>query len=94
VGLIGEKVVATAMGGYEGHRGWVNYLAVDPLYQRKGLGRQMMVNIEKKLLAMGCPRVNLQIRTSNLSAVAFYESLSYKTDDVISMGKRLLEDIM
>jgi ribosomal protein S18 acetylase RimI-like enzyme len=94
LGLIGDKVVATAMGGYEGHRGWVNYLAVDPLYQRQGLGRQMMVHTEKKLLAMGCPKVNLQIRTSNRSAVVFYQSLGYKTDDVISMGKRLIEDNM
>ena len=92
VGLAENRVIATAMGGYEGHRGWVNYLAVDPEYQRKGLGQQIMKAIEDKLLAIGCPKINLQIRMDNLSAVAFYKSIGYKTDDVISMGKRLVED--
>ena len=92
VGLAENRVIATAMGGYEGHRGWVNYLAVDPEYQRKGLGQQIMKATEDKLLAIGCPKINLQIRMDNLSAVAFYKSIDYKTDDVISMGKRLVED--
>jgi ribosomal protein S18 acetylase RimI-like enzyme len=92
VGLIDTKVIATVMGGYEGHRGWVNYLAVDPEYQRKGLGQQTMKAIEGKIIALGCPKINLQIRTENLSAIAFYKRISYKMDDVISMGKRLVED--
>jgi ribosomal protein S18 acetylase RimI-like enzyme len=92
VGSVDTKVIATVMGGYEGHRGWVNYLAVDPEYQRKELGQQIMKAIEDKLLAIGCPKINLQIRTDNLSAVSFYKSIGYKTDDVISMGKRLVED--
>ena len=92
VGLIDDKVVATVMGGYEGHRGWVNYLAVDPAYQRKGLGRQIMEAVEKKILAMGCPKINLQIRTDNTTAVRFYESIGYEMDEVVSMGKRLVED--
>jgi ribosomal protein S18 acetylase RimI-like enzyme len=92
VGLAENRVIATAMGGYEGHRGWVNYLAVDPEYQRKGLGQQIMKATEDKLLAIGCPKINLQIRMDNLSAVAFYKSIGYKTDDVISMGKRVVED--
>jgi ribosomal protein S18 acetylase RimI-like enzyme len=75
VGLVNNRVVATVMGGYEGHRGWVNYLAVAPLYQRKGLGRQMMKAIENRLLAIGCPKINLQVRVDNLSTVSFYESI-------------------
>jgi ribosomal protein S18 acetylase RimI-like enzyme len=92
IGLLDGKVIATAMGGYEGHRGWVYYLAVDPLYQRRGLGRQIMKVLEDKLIALGCPKINLMIRTDNLSAVPFYNSIGYKTDDIISMGKRLIED--
>ncbi len=92
VGLIEDKIVATVMGGYEGHRGWINYLAVDPVYQRKGLGRRIMVAVEVKILAMGCPKINLQIRKDNLTAVNFYENIGYKMDEVISMGKRLEED--
>ena len=92
VGMIDGKVAATVMGGYEGHRGWVNYLAVDPQYRRQGLGRQMMEAVEKKLLEKGCPKINIQIRVDNSEALAFYDKIGYKTDDVISMGKRLIED--
>jgi ribosomal protein S18 acetylase RimI-like enzyme len=92
VGAIDSRVIATVMGGYEGHRGWVNYLAVDPEHQRNGIGRRMMAAIEGKLLAMGCPKINLQVRTGNQSALSFYERIGYKTDDVVSMGKRLIED--
>jgi ribosomal protein S18 acetylase RimI-like enzyme len=92
VGLSGEKIVASVMGGYEGHRGWIYYLAVDPAYQNQGLGRQIMETIESRLLAVGCPKINLMVRTDNLLAVGFYQKIGYKTDDVISMGKRLVED--
>jgi len=92
VGLIDGKVIASAMGGYEGHRGWVYYLAVDPEYRRQGLGRRMMEALEEKLLTKGCPKINIQIRGNNTEAVAFYDKIGYKTDDVVSMGKRLTED--
>lgn len=92
VGLVDGKVVATVMGGYEGHRGWVYYLAVDPDHQRKGLGQQIMDAVEGKLRVIGCPKINLLIRADNLGAVKFYESIGYKMDEVVSMGKRLVED--
>jgi ribosomal protein S18 acetylase RimI-like enzyme len=92
VGLVDSRVVAAVMGGYDGHRGWIYSLAVDPVYQRGGLGRQIMGVIEKKILAMGCSKVNLQVRADNAAAVEFYENIGYKTEDRISMGKRLVED--
>ena len=92
VGIVNDKAVATVMGGYEGHRGWVYYLAVDPSYQRRGLGRQIMKAVEKKLLAMDCLKINLLIRMDNLVAVKFYQSIGYKIDEVVSMEKRLVED--
>jgi ribosomal protein S18 acetylase RimI-like enzyme len=92
IGLIDGKVVATAVGGYEGHRGWVNYLGVDPSQQKKGLGRQIMRALEEKLLEKGCPKLNLQVLTTNTEAMKFYERIGYKKDDVISMGKRLISD--
>jgi ribosomal protein S18 acetylase RimI-like enzyme len=92
VGLVDGKVVATVMGGYEGHRGWVNYLAVAPAYQRRGLGRLIMEVVEEKIRAMGCPKINLQIRTDNVEVVRFYEGIAYKTEARVSMGKRLVED--
>ena len=92
VGLFDGRVVSTAMVGYEGHRGWVNYLGVHPAYQRRGFGRQLMEFAEEKLLALGYPKINLQIRKDNLGAVQFYERIGYGTDEVISMGKRLIPD--
>jgi ribosomal protein S18 acetylase RimI-like enzyme len=92
VGLIDGKVVATAMAGYEGHRGWVNYLGVDPEHRKKGLGRQMMNALEKMLLARGCPKLNLQVLADNRDAMIFYERIGYKRDEVVSMGKRLIPD--
>ena len=78
------------MAGYEGHRGWVNYLAVDPAYQGKGFGRQIMQEIEKRLLALGCPKINLQVRDGNTQALEFYSRIGYKNDNVVSLGKRLI----
>lgn len=92
VGVLDNDVVATAMAGYEGHRGWINYLAVAPDHQRSGLGRQIMEEAERRLRARGCPKINLQIRTSNIQALDFYRSIGYVQDDVVSMGKRLEQD--
>jgi ribosomal protein S18 acetylase RimI-like enzyme len=92
VGSIDDIIVAVAMGGYEGHRGWVNYLAVDPLYQRRGFGRLIIKAIEDKIYAMGCPKINVQIRKDNHSALEFYRHLGFITDETVSMGKRLVDD--
>jgi ribosomal protein S18 acetylase RimI-like enzyme len=92
VGLADHTIVATAMAGYEGHRGWVNYLAVAPERQRQGLGRSMMREVERLLHSAGCPKINLQIRDTNAEAMAFYSALGYKRDEVVSMGKRLETD--
>lgn len=92
VGTVEGRLAASAMGGYEGHRGWVNYLAVDPVWRGRGFAREMMTSLEEKLLALGCPKLNLQIRADNLAAVGFYEAAGYVRDDVVSFGKRLIED--
>jgi ribosomal protein S18 acetylase RimI-like enzyme len=92
VGIVAEEVVATAMGGYEGHRGWVNYLAVHPDYQRRGYGRLLMQALVEKLTAVGCPKLNLQVRQDNLAVIQFYQALGYQQDKVVSFGKRLIAD--
>ena len=89
VGLAENRVVATIMAGYDGHRGWLNYLAVAPEFQRQGWGRRMVEEAEARLRELGCPKINLQIRTSNNAVIAFYEHIGFKIDDVVSMGKRL-----
>jgi ribosomal protein S18 acetylase RimI-like enzyme len=86
------RVIATAMAGYEGHRGWVNYLAVAPTSRRSGLGRVLMAEVERLLLEHGCPKLNLQVRAENAAAIRFYRALGYAVDDVISLGKRLERD--
>ncbi|WP_022890505.1 GNAT family acetyltransferase [Agromyces italicus] len=85
-------LVGTAMIGYEGHRGWVNYLAVADPARGTGLGRLLMAEAERLLIERGCPKLNLQVRTSNTEVIAFYERLGYAVDDAVSLGKRLIED--
>lgn len=92
VGELDGQIVATAMAGFDGHRGWINYLAVSPDHRRQGLGRQLMAHVEHALQAIGCPKLNLQIRTSNAKVIAFYQALGYGQDELISMGKRLISD--
>ena len=89
IGLLDGKVVGTVMAGYEGHRGWINYLAVAPEHQRHGYGRQLMQKATEELTKIGCPKVNLQVRKSNTEVIDFYKHLGFKEDDVISLGKRL-----
>lgn len=87
-----EQIVGTVMAGYEGHRGWINYLGVDPAYQRQGIGRLLMSAAEEKLQARGCPKINLQVRSTNSAVIAFYNAIGYAVDDVTSLGKRLEHD--
>jgi ribosomal protein S18 acetylase RimI-like enzyme len=89
VGVIDKLVIATVMAGYDGHRGWIYYLAVDPDYQRQGMGYRMMEKAESALRQRGCPKINLQVRNSNLGVIAFYKRLGFSDDDVIGLGKRL-----
>lgn len=93
--FIGEEnsiVVASVMVGYEGHRGWINYLAVKPGFQRMGFGRKMMERAETELMKAGCPKINLQVRKENRKVLKFYKRLGYSEDAVISLGKRLQDD--
>jgi len=93
--LVGERdgcLMATLMGGYEGHRGWANYLAVAPQFQGRGDARKMMEALEARLLKLGCPKLNLQVRETNVDVLAFYKALGYKRDAAVSLGKRLIPD--
>jgi ribosomal protein S18 acetylase RimI-like enzyme len=89
VALIEEAVVGTAMAGFDGHRGWVYYVAVSGEHRRRGVGSALMKRVEEALAALGCGKLNLQVRASNDAVVAFYRALGYEVEDRISMGKRL-----
>ena len=86
------RPVGTAMAGYDGHRGHVYYLAVDPARQGTGLGRALMAEAEALLLALGCPKVSVQIRSGNEAVTAFYDRLGYAADAATGLGKRLIPD--
>ena len=83
------QLLATVMAGYEGHRGWINYLAVAPDHRRQAIGRQMMAAAETRLRALGCPKINLQVRRGNTAVIDFYRRIGFSEDDVVSLGKRL-----
>lgn len=80
------------MAGFDGHRGWVNYLAVAPEHQKKGFGRLLMRHVEEALQARGCPKLNLQVRPENKEVLEFYRRLGYAAEDRVSLGKRLITD--
>ena len=89
VGLLEGKIVAACMAGYEGHRGWINYLAVLPAFQRQGIATALVREVELLLRRAGCPKINLQIRETNTKVIRFYTKVGFLRDPVISMGKRL-----
>ena len=92
VAVLDGRLIGSVMAGYEGHRGWINYLAVAPDCRRNGLGRRLMDEAGRRLLALGCPKINLQVRSSNRSVLAFYQRLGFVPDDVVSLGKRIISD--
>ncbi|GAB3604674.1 GNAT family acetyltransferase [Conyzicola nivalis] len=93
VGEIDGEIVATGMFGFDGIRGWVHYLAVAPGRQGEALGRQLMGEGERMLTAIGCPKINLQVRAGNERVIGFYRALGYDPDGTVSLGKRLIPDV-
>lgn len=93
VGELDGEIVATVMGGYEGHRGWINYLAVAPHHRGKGYAKSIMLFVEQRMRQLGCPKINLMIRATNKDASAFYQAIGYDLETSIGLGKRLEPDI-
>ena len=92
VGTSGDELMATAMVGYDGHRGWVYYLAVDPRYRGAGHAKALMAQGERLLVERGCPKIMLMVRADNAAVVDLYEHLGYASESTIVMGKRLIPD--
>jgi ribosomal protein S18 acetylase RimI-like enzyme len=92
IGELSEDIVATVMGGYEGHRGWINYLAVSPEHQRKGYARAMMQQVEVLIQQKGSPKINLQVRSNNIDVIQFYQAIGYDIENAVGLGKRLIPD--
>lgn len=92
IGVQDGAIIASAMFGYDGHRGWVNYLAVAPNHRRQGRAQALLRAGEALLSQRGCPKINLQIRADNPAAQGFWAAAGYQQDPVISYGKRLIKD--
>lgn len=92
VATIDGVIVGSVMAGYEGHRGWINYLAASPDHRLRGIGRALMTEVERLLRVAGCPKINLQVRSTNVAVIAFYRAIGFAVDDVVSMGRRLEQD--
>jgi ribosomal protein S18 acetylase RimI-like enzyme len=91
VATVDSSVVGTVMGGYDGHRGWIYALAVRPEHRHRGIGRALMARVEEELIKRDCPKVNLQVLTSNSVVIDFYERIGYQVEERISMGKKLYQ---
>jgi ribosomal protein S18 acetylase RimI-like enzyme len=92
VGEVEGKIVSTCMSGYDGHRGWIYYLAVSPRLRRKGIAVRMVRHAERALKTLGCPKIDLMVRNSNEGVIAFYHKIGYNDDPVVVLSKRLKED--
>lgn len=93
VGVAESKIVASAMAGYDGHRGSVYYLAVNPEFRGGGFGAELMQYIETELVQLGCPKLNILVRQDNQRVLSFYKKIGYNVDDVFSVGKRVVTDV-
>jgi len=92
VGELDGELIASAMAGYDGHRGSLYYLAVAPAHQRRGHARALLVEVETRLRALGCPKLNLQLRMDNVAARGFYARVGYELEARVGFSKRLEHD--
>jgi len=92
VAEVNGEVVGTVMGGYDGHRGSAYYLGVHPEFRGRGIANALLSRLEKKLIARGCPKINIMVREDNEVVLGMYERLGYEHSDSLNLGKRLIED--
>ena len=84
-----ERVIGAVLGGFDGRRGWVNHLAVEPEFQRHGIGKALVALIEERLRTRGCLKVNLLVAGDNTRVLGFYDKLGFQSGDVVFMEKWL-----
>ncbi len=87
-----EKIIGTCMFGYDGHRGWIYYLAISPLHRKKGLAELLTNHAEEALKQIGCPKIDLMVRETNKGVIDFYHKIGYTNDPVAVLSKRLSND--
>ena len=92
VGVLDDELTASCMAGYDGHRGWIYFLAVISAYQRGGFASRLIDHVESELIKLGCPKVELMVRKTNENVISFYQSAGYDIDPVMVLSKRLIKD--
>ncbi len=88
-GALDCTIVGAVIAGFDGVRGWIYHLAVDPAHRRRGIATRLVRGAEAALSARGCSKINLQVRATNESVVAFYRALGYQIEERLSMGRAL-----
>src|SRR5919198_2854717 len=83
------SLVASIMGTFDGRRGWVNRLATHPDHRGRGLARRLLLELEARLRAKGCRKLNLLVEPENAGLVGFYERYGYQVEELIFMEKFL-----
>ncbi len=87
-----HAIFGAVMAGFDGHRGWINYLATAVAHRGRGIGAALVEHVVGELADRGCPKVNLQVRADNDAVVAFYERLGFGVEELVNMGRRLIVD--
>ena len=90
VAEIDGAVVGAVIAGFDGVRGWIYHLAVAPAQRRRGIATRLVRGAEATLRGRGCSKINLQVRATNESVVAFYRALGYQLEERLSMGRALV----
>ncbi len=85
----GVKIIGTVIGGFDGRRGLIYHLAVEQAYRQRGIGKMLMDEIERRLIAKGCLRCYLLVKDDARDVVAFYRGLGWETWGVTVMGKTI-----
>ncbi len=88
-----DQIIGTCMAGYDGHRGWLYYLGVDPAFRNNGVAKALIQHGEAVLAELGCPKINLMVRKTNSEVIGFYHGQGYKDDPVMVLSKRIIPDI-
>jgi len=94
IGKIEENVIAVVMGGFDGRRGYVHHLAVDPIYQKKGYGKKLVEDLIGKFRRIGVHKIHLFIEKQNQGVVDFYSNLGWQMRNNLIMMSYIPDKIL
>jgi ribosomal protein S18 acetylase RimI-like enzyme len=89
VAVEGRQIVASALGAWDGRRGWIYHVATAPSHRRRGIAARLVHQVEESLRALGCPKVNVLVGDGNEDGLRFWAALGYETPPARQYGKEL-----